>query len=90
VNNPPTVALWLNIPEDCQMRGDFEPSSEIEPDIRVVLGDSADDTQLLFEREALERFVKLGQELLAVPRSADRTPRTVLVCGQDQEIRAID
>lgn len=40
-------------------------------DIFVRFGDLSDGVELLFERPALERFVKMANELLAVPLPED-------------------
>lgn len=56
LSNPPEVALWLSVPDNCRMRGDFE------------VGDhEAPDTHLVFERDALEQFIELAQRMLAEP-----------------------
>jgi hypothetical protein len=65
--NPPEAALWLRIPDDCRMRGEFEIRTGELPDIHILLGTVDDDKHLLFERSALERFIDLAQRMLAIP-----------------------
>jgi hypothetical protein len=63
MSNPPEVSLWLDVPENCQIQGEFTGDR----DILVTFGEFGNGQQnVLFEREALERFVKLASELLAV------------------------
>lgn len=90
-SNPPQVAVWLSVPSDCWMRGDFEVGNAEIPDIHVILGSDGDDTHLLFEREALERFVVLAQRMLAVPNSGVSRipPSTVLESHYGCGIREI-
>ncbi|GAB3446321.1 hypothetical protein [Actinophytocola sediminis] len=59
----PDRSVWLMIPENCRVSGGFTNNR----DIRVVFGDPADETTVVFERFALERFARLAHELLAVP-----------------------
>jgi hypothetical protein len=65
--NPPEKTVWLDIPEDCRIRGEFTGDL----DIHIVFGSSSDGVEMLFERLALERFVHLANELLAVPLPDD-------------------
>lgn len=89
LSNPPEVALWLSIPDNCRMRADFEVGDNEAPDIHVILGSNGDDTHLLFEREALERFVTLAQRMLAVPdpRTQMISTRAVLDSSYGYDIR---
>jgi hypothetical protein len=82
------VALWLTVPADCRMVGEFEVGDDA-PDIKVILGSSHDDVNLLFAREALERFVELAQRMLEIPLQADSraVPPTVLVAHYGYDIR---
>jgi hypothetical protein len=67
MSNPPQVSLWLDIPEDCWMQGEFTGDR----DIHFTFGAFGGQQNVLFEREALERFAKLASELLAVPLPDD-------------------
>lgn len=88
LSNPPEAALWLRIPDNCRMRGEFEVGDHALPDIHVLLGNNGDDKHLLFEREALERFVALAERLLAVTVNPDsRVPRTLLESSYGYDIR---
>ena len=91
MSNPPQVALWLSVPGNCRMRGDFEVGVNEAHDIHVILGSNGDDTHLLFEREALERFVELAQRMLAVPRPRIRTapPPTVLESSYGRGVQEV-
>lgn len=63
----PHASLWLDIPDDCRIQGEFTGDR----DIQITLGEPDSQQYLLFEREALERFVKLAAELLAVSLPED-------------------
>lgn len=63
IANRPEKSVWLDIPGTCHMRGEFTGDD----DIHVMFGDPSDGVDVLFERPALERFVQLATELLAVP-----------------------
>lgn len=65
--NIPSKAVWLDIPGDCHISGEFTGDY----DIHVMFGGPRDGVDLLFKRIALERFVALATELLAVPVSDD-------------------
>ena len=67
MNSPPQVSVWLDVPEDCRMQGEFTGDR----DIQIRFGEPSDGAHILFEREALEQFVKLANELLAVPLPDD-------------------
>lgn len=67
LSDSPEAALWLTVPDNCWMRGEFEVGHHVLPDIHILLGSDRHDKHLLFEREALERFVTLAQRMLAVP-----------------------
>ncbi len=60
---PRTSAVWQDVPEDYRISGEFTGDY----DIHVVFGDLNDGAEVLFERVALERFVQLANELLALP-----------------------
>jgi hypothetical protein len=67
MNNPPRVIAWLEIPDDCRMKAMLDFDDEL----RFTLGSQSDDWQYIaFERPALERFVQLAQEVLALPEPA--------------------
>lgn len=88
LSNRPEAALWLSIPDNCWMRSEFEISDHTRPDVHILLGSNGDDKHLLFEREALERFVALAQRMLAVPVSSEgRIPPTLLESRHGHEIR---
>jgi hypothetical protein len=61
--NRPGAAVWLDIPEGCHVSGEFTGDY----DLHIVFGDLKDGVEMLFERPALERFVRPARELLAVP-----------------------
>lgn len=63
IPDQPQTSVWLDIPDTCRMRGEFTGDF----DIQVMFGDPYDGVTMLFERLALERFVRLAGELLAVP-----------------------
>lgn len=65
--DPPQASVWLDVPEDCRMRGEFTGDR----DIHVMFGNPDDGVNVLFERPALERFVEMANELLAVPLPDD-------------------
>lgn len=68
MNNPPRVAAWLNIPEDCRMAVELD----YENDLRFTLGDPREDgLHIVFERSALERFVQLASDALKIEQSDD-------------------
>jgi hypothetical protein len=63
----PTKAVWLNIPDTCSMRGEFDPDHRLE----FMFGGLRDGVNVVFERQALERFVTLANTMLAIPASDD-------------------
>jgi hypothetical protein len=67
--NVPEKAVWLDISGDCQISGEFTGDY----DVHVMFGDRQDGVEVLFERLALERFVQLANELLALPLPDDPT-----------------
>jgi hypothetical protein len=67
MSNAPRASIWLEVPGDCHMEGSFTGDR----DIQVTFGHFGSQQNLLFEREVLERFVKLAGELLAVPMPDD-------------------
>lgn len=78
MTNPPRASIWLDIPEDCQMRAEFTG----EHDMQFTLGDHYQLGQtVLFERPALERFVKLAADVLAVPLPEDRKAALPVLTG---------
>jgi hypothetical protein len=72
IANIPGKAVWLDIPGDCHISGEFTGDY----DIHVMFGGPRDGVDLLFKRIALERFVALATELLAV--SVPDDPHTEL------------
>lgn len=67
MNNPPQVSVWLDVPGDCRIQGEFTGDR----DIHITFGEFGSQQYLLFEREALQRFAKLANDLLAVPLPED-------------------
>jgi hypothetical protein len=63
IANSPGKAVWLDIPGDCHISGEFTGDH----DIHVMFGGPRDGVDLLFKRIALERFVHLVNELLTQP-----------------------
>ncbi len=63
----PHAAVWLDIPDSCQLRGKFT----VDLDIQVMIGQPNDELNVIFERAALARFVGIANELLAVPAPED-------------------
>ena len=88
LSHQPQIALWLSVPDKCRMRGDFEVGANQVPDIHVMLGSVGDDSHLLFEREALERFVELAQRMLAIPHP-HALQRTVLESSYGHGVRDV-
>jgi hypothetical protein len=64
MSNPPNVMAWLEIPDDC----DFAVKYTGDGDLHFMIGDGVD---VLFEPEALGRFVALATEALAQPEPAN-------------------
>ena len=58
----PRSSVMVEIP-DCRMHG----SITMDREILFVLGWPKEDALLVFKRPALDRFVRLANELLAVP-----------------------
>jgi hypothetical protein len=67
ITDRPKASAWIDIPDSCPMRGEFTGDD----DIQVMFGDPNDGVNVLFQRPALERFVQLANELLAVPIPED-------------------
>lgn len=63
----PEAAVWVDIPEDCRISGELTADY----DLHMVFGDLKDGVEVLFKRPALERFVQLATELLALPIPAE-------------------
>jgi hypothetical protein len=76
-SSPARLTLWLDIPKDCRIRGEFAPGRSGVPDIYLYLAGEGEDTSLHFERAALERFVELAQHLLAAPQDSGSLPSPV-------------
>lgn len=79
MSDPALLELWLTIPHDCAVAGDFLIGDDA-PDTHFILGTLADDTHLQFEGAALERFVELATRMLAIPVGPDSRlgPRVTL------------
>ena len=76
MSNPPEASIWLSIPDTCRIQGSFTGDL----DIQITFGGPIYGRDVLFERAALERFVKLASDLLTVPLSKDhRADLPVLV-----------
>jgi len=54
------MLAWLDIPVDCRMSGEVNEDS----DVRFTVGGSHDEFDIVFEPAALERFLRLGFDLL--------------------------
>lgn len=91
LTDPPQLSLWMAVPDRCPMRSDFEIGDDRRSDIQVVLGSPGECVSLVFERQALERFLALAQRMLAVPDPQDSAgpPRTALESSYEDGIRAI-
>jgi hypothetical protein len=62
-DNLPHVSSWLEVPEDCRMEATLDFGDEL----RFVFGNSGENRQYLaFDRPALEQFVRLAQDALAL------------------------
>jgi len=77
VNNSPQVSVWLDVPDNCRIQGEF-PGAR---DIPITFGEFGSTQNLLFEREALERFVKMASNLLAAPLPEDRKAELPVLVG---------
>lgn len=87
LSNPPRVAFWLTVPDHCRMVSGFEVGDD-GPDIEFFFGAERDGSHVLFERQALERFVELAQRALAVPLSGEKAPPLiVLIADHGRDIR---
>jgi hypothetical protein len=76
MTNPPHVALWLDVLNDCRMTGYFEGDD----DFCFAIGEPNDEVNLRFEPSALTRFVELATHMLAVPEPKDpKDSRPILV-----------
>lgn len=66
-SHKPGAAVWLDIPEDCRVSGEFTADY----DLHIVFGDLRDGVEMQIQRPALERFVQVATELLAQPIPVD-------------------
>jgi hypothetical protein len=66
MSNPPNVMAWLEIPDDCRFTVEYTGDG----DLHFMIGTRHDGVDLLFEPEALLRFVALATEALAQPEPA--------------------
>lgn len=91
LTDPPQLSLWMAVPDRCPMRSDFEVGNDSASDIQVVLGSPGECVSLVFERQALERFLALAQRMLAVPdpRDSAAPPRTALESSYGEGIRVV-
>ncbi len=68
MNNPPHVSVWMDILDDCRMTVALTFYDEL----RFTLGNSPDDdATIVFERVALERFVRLASGALKLELPED-------------------
>lgn len=68
MNTPPRVLVWLEIPGDCRMAAALNCDDEL----LFSLGDSfKEELTIVFERRALERFVRLASHALTLEQPAD-------------------
>ena len=58
----PLVTIWFEVPDDCRMQGEIDGDHNL----HITFGEMSADQNLIFRRQALERFVKLATELLAM------------------------
>jgi hypothetical protein len=73
MSNSPNVAAWLEIPDDCEFAVRYTVGGEL----LFMIGDGVD---VLFEPDALGRFVALATEALAQPAPANpKADRPMLV-----------
>lgn len=88
ISNPPRTGLWVNIPDECRMYSEFEIGDSDLPDIKISFDGSTNDTEIVFERTALERFIGLAQRTLAIPATpSSPCPDTRLMSSYGYEIR---
>lgn len=85
ITNRPKASTWLDIPDSCHMRGEFTGDL----DIQVMFGDPGDGVNVLFERPALERFVNLATELLAIPIPDDSEAGLPKLHAVDTTVRTV-
>jgi hypothetical protein len=85
IANRPKASAWIDIPGTCRMRGEFTGDH----DIQVMFGDPDDGVNLLFQRPALERFVKLANELLAVQMPSDSEADLPKLYATDTAVRTV-
>ena len=67
MTSKPGAAVWLDIPEDCRVSGEFTADH----DAHIVFGDLRDGVEMHIERPALKRFIQVATELLAQPIPVD-------------------
>lgn len=77
----PETSVWLHIPGNCHMAGEFTSDR----DIRMVFGNLADETSVVFERVALERFARMAHELLAVPVHNEEPAHSIVAAGSPDD-----
>jgi hypothetical protein len=85
IANHPKASAWIDIPNSCRMRGEFTSDH----DIQVMFGDPDDGVNVLFQRPALERFVRLARELLAVPIPDDPEADLPKLYATDATVRTV-
>jgi len=71
------------------MAGEFEVGNNT-PDVKFTFGSERHDTNLVFERAALTRFIELASRLLDLPPESEPSavPTTMLVAHYGYNIRA--
>ncbi len=62
------ASVWLDIPRECRIRAEFTGGR----DIQFTIGEWCDGHTMVFERPALEEFVELAGQVLALSLPADR------------------
>lgn len=67
MSSPPNVLAWLEVPEACCLSVEYTGDG----DLHFMMGDPHDGVDLLFEPEALRRFVALANDALAQPKPED-------------------
>lgn len=67
MSNPPNVLAWLEISDDCRFSVEYTGDG----DLHFMIGYPHDGIDMLFEPDALCRFVALASEALAQPEPPD-------------------